>query len=168
MTTPRKKNDHQAVLPTAPGARRDLLLLALWFGFVTGYGEVALHLAKKYLLGHIVFLSQHYLWMTPLTDVIIFSLVGGILAIIASLAPKQKLGKPAVFIYIFLALATLYLNIPKIHWLAFLVMAAGLSYQGMIIIESGWKKAYPLIRFTLPLLAALLPLNFLLAKLVLR
>ena len=54
-----------------------MFLIAVWFGLVAGLAELALLVLRVELIGNGFFLrSRHFLWMVPLSDLLIDGGVG--------------------------------------------------------------------------------------------
>jgi arylsulfatase A-like enzyme len=119
----------------------DLLIRAVWFGLLTGFAEVSLVAAQKFLLRRFepqalrsfVFLLQgfnpHVVWMTPVADLLLFSLVGLVLMIGALVWPKLIAPRIATTVFAFLAFSSLLLMVRPIGRYAAFLVAAGLGVQ---------------------------------------
>jgi len=102
------------------------LRLALWFGLLTGLGEVALLAARKYLLHRLVLVSKEAVWMAPLADVILF-LLAGILLIALRVVLPRRLWPPTVLVFAALASFTLLLMYQPLYRPAAAVLALGIG-----------------------------------------
>jgi arylsulfatase A-like enzyme len=137
-------------------AGRSVLALALWFGLVAGFAELACILAATYGAG--IFLSfwgWHRLWMTPAADALLFLLPGLLLALLVRFAPRRISLRLCVTIFAFLAALSLAVFFDrKIHRAALLIFSAGVGIQaGRLALKhhAGFQK---LVKRTLPALAA--------------
>src|SRR6202042_3822108 len=65
----------------------DLLLTTLWFGLLAGWLEMGLVLAQKVVNPHVsvstLRTNRHLVWMIPVSDLLIFSVVGLSIALLA-------------------------------------------------------------------------------------
>ena len=106
-----------------------ILLTGIWFGLITGFAEVLVHGIKKFLLHTWIFLGPDIIWMAPLADGLLFGCVGLLLLILARWRPRLVSPRVALFVFLLLGLYSLLLFRPSLHWLASLVLAAGLAAQ---------------------------------------
>jgi len=109
----------------------DILYFVIWFGVLSGLAEVALPQMNQLIGGKTVFLRSHTIWMSPLANVAVLSLVGIIL-----LPFLLRLSRPmAVRIAFFVLASMVFLNIlllqfsklSRIHFAAKVVLAIGLA-----------------------------------------
>ena len=126
-----------------------LLLMGVWFGLLTGFAEVSLVAAQKFLLRRFepqalrsfVFLLQgfnpHVVWMTPVADLLLFSLVGLVLVIGAQAWPKLMSPRIATTVFAFLAFSSLLLMVRPIGRYAAFLVAAGLGVQSARLLVRG-------------------------------
>jgi arylsulfatase A-like enzyme len=126
-----------------------LLLIAAWFGLITGLGEVSLRAVQKFLLGQRIFVSLHVIWMAPLADLFCFTILGSILVLIAQKWPKCMSMRIAVFLFALLSFSSPLLWYPKLHVYAALLLAIGLATQTARVITVSPHRFYALIRRTL-------------------
>jgi len=113
----------------AYGQPTRLLILAVWFGLLTGLAEVCALAIKRFVLRRTVALSWKVVWMGPLANVILFTLVGLILFLVARRWSKIVSLRVAIFVFAFLGYLSLLVMIPRLHLSALLVLAAGLAMQ---------------------------------------
>ena len=118
-----------------------LLLMGVWFGLLTGLAEVSLVASQKFLLHRFepqalrsyVFLLQgfnpHVVWMTPVADLLLFSMVGLLLIIGALVWPKLISPRISITVFAFLAFSSLLLMVRPIGRYAAFLVAAGLGVQ---------------------------------------
>jgi arylsulfatase A-like enzyme len=107
-----------------------LLLIAVWFGLITGIGEVSLLATKKFFLDRVVFFwTPHVAWMVPLAGVSLFALPGFFLTLLFYRWPERISLCTVVFVFSFLSfLSGLFMYYP-LHIYAKLLLAAGLATQ---------------------------------------
>ncbi|WP_165231282.1 sulfatase-like hydrolase/transferase [Aquisphaera insulae] len=143
--------------PQAGIGPKGLLVLALWFGFLTGLVELALVLAQRTLVARISLESlrtnRHFVWMIPVADVAIFGAVGLIFALWERRRPG-RVQLPACFtIAAGLSLAAFW-SVEWLHTVAGVVISAAVGVKAF-----GWLNAHAirierLARRTLPWMGA--------------
>jgi arylsulfatase A-like enzyme len=106
-----------------------IILLAAWFGLVTGLTEAMILAIRSYGLGHLIHVSWHFPWMVPLADVLFFLLPALLLSIVARIAPQLIPFRLVTFIYLAMGIAALLLMYPRIQPWAAALLAAGLAFQ---------------------------------------
>lgn len=98
----------------------------VWFGLVTGLGEVVIAGWKKCILGEPFPCDWNILWMVPLVDVILFSPAAVFLCILGRWRPMVFTSRLAVGAFGFLAFYILLLDRP-IYSITKPILAAGLA-----------------------------------------
>ena len=127
------------------------LRLALWFGLLTGIGEVVLIAARKYVLHHLVFFGNEVVWMAPLADAILF-VVAGIAPIGLRAVLPGRLRPPAVLVFAALAAFTLLLMYGPLYRSAAAVLAIGIGTAAFRMARR-WTPAFDrTVRWTLPIM----------------
>ena len=60
-------------------------------GLVAGWLEVATRILVKNLIGtnRLYMMSRHFVWMVPLSDLLMFTMAGLVLAVATRLAPRR-------------------------------------------------------------------------------
>jgi arylsulfatase A-like enzyme len=108
-----------------------LLILAVWFGLLTGFAEVSLLTVRKFFLhqfkGFFVEFNPHVVWMAPLSDLVLLTIVGLVLCAAGLLWPKLISLRVAGVVCAFLTFLSLLLTIRSLHLYAKLPLAAGLA-----------------------------------------
>ena len=122
------KSDKQYPL-TDQTSRVGILIIALWFGLVTGLGEVFIRTFQKFVLGEFIYLSPHVTWMAPLADTLLFVFAGGILLLITRRWPKLVSLRIATFVFAVMTFLGPLLWYPKVHHYAALLLAIGLAVE---------------------------------------
>lgn len=105
-----------------------VLRLALWFGLLTGIGEVTLLAIRKYVLHRFLFVSMDSIWMAPLADAVLFLIAGSLLILVRALLPRRLAPSP-VLVFTTLAAFTILLMYGPLSRLAILILALGLGVQ---------------------------------------
>jgi hypothetical protein len=129
---------------------RTSLVVSAWFGLATGFLEVGYQLYKHYVLSKPFNLTEHFIWMTPLTYLALFTGFGLLVGLVGSYQPKLFSIRNLTFILIFLSCLTLYYNSPKFHILAMAFLAAGISLQLSAFYARRAGLLYRSILLTLP------------------
>jgi arylsulfatase A-like enzyme len=106
-----------------------MLILAAWFGLLTGLIEVLLLAAKKYWLGQAIFLGPHVAWMAPLATLLVFAVLGLALTLAALRRPQLISQRIAIPVLAFFAWWSWLLLFPRVQFYASLLLAAGLAFQ---------------------------------------
>ncbi|HSK18814.1 MAG TPA: sulfatase [Longimicrobiales bacterium] len=133
------------------------LLLALLFGLLTGFAEVAVRGLAQIAGRPDPLVSVHYIWMTPLACTALFVLVAGPLAIVGS---RRRISS-ALVMTLLLFLAALG-PLLAMNWLARwaqFIAAAGLAVQAARILTPRTSNVLRLSRYAVPGLSLLLVLT---------
>ena len=153
---PEKAERESAPLRVEVFTRRSLFFLALWFGLAAGLLELLFLVIRVRLFEKGFFLrSRHFLWMVPLSDLLIFAAVG-----FAVVLPWPRLNRfplrLVLGVLLFLSLMCQLLLVRGLNALACAVFAAGVAFQA-----SRWIASHPIaltrvMRSSAPVLATLL------------
>ena len=132
------------------------LAIALWCGLVAGLLELLLLVIRVELLDKGFFLrSRHFVWMVPLSDVLIFGVVGFLMMV-----PWPHIGRLPVRIafalLLFLGLMSQFLLLRGLNSLACALFSAGLAYQVSRRVAPYGQGFASAIRWSAPLLASIL------------
>lgn len=122
------------------------LLVACWFGLLTGFGEVVALGIKKFLLDEFIFLGSAIVWMSPLANLLLFAVVGLFLWLLARRARNVVAERIGIFILAFLGFWSLILLFPWLHPYTALLLAAGLAVQTTLLITARCPRFYFLVR----------------------
>ena len=126
-----------------------ILLAAVWFGLLTGLAEAIFRVSVKYFFPEIVVrLNSHILWMAPLMEMIIFILLGGILALLSWQFPRLFTNRVVYSFLAFFSFLALLLPLPQLHLYVKLILAAGVSVQTARIVGKRQEVFYRLVRNT--------------------
>jgi arylsulfatase A-like enzyme len=154
------KDSHSAAgVEAGPGPRQGaltLFLTTLWFGLLTGWLELGFVLAQGAIFPHasptMLRTNRHMVWMMPISNVLIFSSVGGLIAVLAGirlgLARWTALRLPVV-----LSFLALLLNIDGLFSSASLVLACGVASVIGPWIERRSQSFGRLVRLSFPAMA---------------
>ena len=104
--------------------------MALWFGAVTGLLELALVLLHKRIFNTLTLetlrRNRHFVWMIPASNLLIFAILGLLIALAARLRPRQT-SRLAFYPLGFGASLALLLHIPRLYPLAYVLLACGVT-----------------------------------------
>jgi arylsulfatase A-like enzyme len=110
----------------------DIVAIAAWFGLVTGLLEGVVRIALQ-SLGLVSFdlllsaTSLKVLWVAPAFYVLLFSLVGFILAMVYLLAPRVPVDKAAVFLFSFVGFQDVLSSSGRLRSWSVVILALGLA-----------------------------------------
>jgi arylsulfatase A-like enzyme len=138
---------------SAPSFRR-VMVLALWFGLLTGLSEAAVLSIKKFYLSRFIRVGDDVFWMSPLVNVGLFLVVGVVVALLFAW-PLFRRHLPLVAIGAFTFVAA-FDGLLFIRWLenyAKLIVAAGIAVQATRLLRTRLAGLTRIVRHTLPLMA---------------
>ncbi len=143
MTTAEEAHDHNLSesRPTkdkslAAGQPEQYLILAIWFGLITGIGEGLGQMIRIFYLDRIVWMSRDVLWMAPVANILLFSAVGLLLYAVARRWTGIVTLRRAAFIYAFLGFRSLLSLSARFAPYAAALLAVGLAFQTARIIAA--------------------------------
>ncbi len=121
----------EEVSPRSQHGPGGLFLMTLWFGLVAGWLDLGMVLAQRAIDLHVsdamVRTNQHFVWMVPVSDVLIFGVVG--LAIVLLAWFRRGLAWwIAMRLPVGMSFLTLLLNIESLHAIASAILACGLGW----------------------------------------
>lgn len=133
-----------------------VLILAVWFGLLTGLGEVSILAIAKFFLNRYVHQGAHVVWAAPAADVFVFAIPGLILSFLAWRWLSVSISRIAVFVFAFLAFLSLLFMVTWLHKYAALLLATGLAVQSSRLIGRHPVGFYLILRRTVPWLIILI------------
>lgn len=107
-----------------------ILRLGLWFGILTGLGELAFLAARKFIRHKFLFITPDVLWMAPAANAILFLLAGLLLVLLERAGVRRAGWQTAFGVYLFLATLAATFMYPPLSWIAGLFLALGVGVQG--------------------------------------
>jgi arylsulfatase A-like enzyme len=110
-----------------------ILRLAVWFGLLSGFGELAGLGVQKFLLHQLIYFGWHIVWMAPLANLCVFVTVGLLYRALAWRWPKLASLRKTTGLFVFLSLLSWALLFPQLKFYAALLLAAGGAWR-----ISGW------------------------------
>ncbi len=117
----------------APAANRlgatQFLVLALWCGLVAGPLEVGATIVRKHTLdlNHFYWMSRHFVWLIPLTNLLIFLAAGAVLAPLAWLGGRRGRWLAARLLCALTLLPLVWAAFPWIYGPAGLLLSLGIA-----------------------------------------
>jgi arylsulfatase A-like enzyme len=131
------------------------MILAAWFGLVTGLVELGVLQARNHFSGwsslSALQISRHYTWMIPSANFAVFAAVGVCLSVLARVWPRYS-ARISHLLLTFLAFLALLLTIPGLYKFACLALAAGLSNVTTRLIPEHSSRFRRFVAASLPVL----------------
>jgi arylsulfatase A-like enzyme len=93
----------------------------------TGLIEAATLAVRRHLQGRIIHQGDHYFWLAPLTNLVIFLVIGLGIAVAARLLPRWVNRRVVIWLLILVAMFALRLWGPRINIFAWLMLSAGVA-----------------------------------------
>ena len=126
-----------------------ILFLSIWFGLLTGFGEVVVLLYQRVFDNNFFMRSHHFPWMIPLGEVSLFIIPGVILLLVTSRWLQPAWIYFAFFVFSFMGYFNILILFEQLHIFAQFLLAIGLAVQTARLIMSHQKNYYSLVRFSL-------------------
>lgn len=136
-----------------------MLVTAAFVALAVGFAEVAVLGFRKLVLGQVIHLSQHFVWMAPAAYVLSFLPVAVALAGLARVFPRIRLHHVAG-VLVFLAALGVLLMFQELHRAAMLVLAGGVAVQAGRAVARRRAQTVRLARRATAALAAVAVLAF--------
>jgi arylsulfatase A-like enzyme len=140
-----------------------VLILAIWCGLASGVlelGAIAFH-KHLFALSRFYWMSRHFVWLIPLTDLLVFVAVGAAAVPLVWCWPRRGGWLVARLLCPLTLLAPLWAAFPGIYGLAGLILAMGIAARLVRALErhrAGWRRgvaaSFPMLAAGAPLLAA--------------
>ena len=106
-----------------------IILFGLWIGLLTGFAEVIVLEMRLRVFRTLLNTSRHVVWMAPLVDAILFSLIGLVLALAHRRWPRIVTPARAVGVLAFVGVKGVLFLFPQLHSWAATLIAAGVAVQ---------------------------------------
>ncbi len=162
--------NHTAIFPDAEGvgsppcklaagrlAPLRLFVLSVWCGLISGWLEVATIIARKtFERNHLYWTSRHFVWLIPLCNLLIFAVLGGVLALVTHFAPRHGSWLPTRVLCALTLLPIFLVAFPQIYGLAWLVVVLGIAARLVPLLERHGAGFRRIVRLGFPLVALLL------------
>ena len=120
-----------------PGPRRSwsLVLSGLAIGLITGFGEVGLLGFRLYVLHEFLTVSHHAVWMVPLVDAFLFTMLGLALAVGHLLLPRVLSWSLGLTVLVALMVGTWISMFHQIHIAAAVLVGIGVGVQSVRLLN---------------------------------
>ena len=150
-------NDAGARGPDAGPRPAGIFRTAIWLGLVVGMLEVALLVAQK-SLNHVALigslrLNRHYLWMIPLSHLVVFGLVGAGLELLAR-TPVNVVRAAVPRALAWLAAVAFLLAFRELNPIASVILALGIATRVVPLGRRVGPQFARVVRLSLPFLVA--------------
>ncbi len=115
----------------------DVLILSAWCGLAGGLLEVGARVVCKSLIAtnRLYLMSRHFVWLTPLSNLIFFAVLGLFLALAAKLWPRFGGWTAPRLIGLLAILPVLVVMVPQIYPLAWAILALGIAIRLAALLE---------------------------------
>ena len=127
---------------------KDCLLIAVWFGVVTGLLEVLLWVARKLSPTPFSFLSKDIVWMAPLAGMATFVVPALVLCFASVLFRRRLSPVSGTLLFAFLATSSLLFWFHQFHWIPAILLALGSSYQLWVFTRARFQGFRRLVQRT--------------------
>jgi hypothetical protein len=124
------------------------ILIAIWFGLVSGLVEIGILALEKRYLYPMMRLSRDFVWMASMAEVTLLLLATLLLMVASRLWDKLNLFSSVVFVCSLLAFLNLLMLVPRLHHVAALVLAAGLAIQASRFLRTRANLFHVVVRRT--------------------
>src|SRR3954470_5084204 len=139
------------------------LVLSVWCGLVIGPIEVGTIVVRKSLvdLNQFYWVSRHFVWLIPLTNLGIFLVFGVVLAMVVLFWPRLGMGPAALLLCALALLPPLWAAFPRIYGPAGVILALGAATRLVpeltrhaVAFQRGVRLSFPFLVAVTPLLWA--------------
>jgi arylsulfatase A-like enzyme len=161
VTADPKEISSAGIPPLAMGpislSRLQVFFLSIWCGLLAGLLEVGVIVLRKHTvdLNHFYWMSRHFLWLIPLTDLLIFFGLGLALSFLIRCWPRRGSYYAARSLCGFTLLAVIWAAFPRIYGPAGFIVALGIAARLVPLLERNPASFWRFVRFSFPMLAAL-------------
>src|SRR5262245_52601229 len=106
-----------------------VFLLAIWCGLLTGLIEVGVIVLRKHTvdLNRFYWMSRHFVWLIPLTDLLIFVGLGVVSVLLVRFRPGRGSWLASRMLCTLTLLGPVWAGLPAIYGLAGLILALGIA-----------------------------------------
>ena len=131
----------------------DMLVLSAWCGLAGGLLEVGTRVVCKLLPGHRMYMmSRHFLWMAPLSNLLLFTGLGFVLALAMKFWPRRGGWLFSRMVCALFILPVLSVTSPKIYPWAWVILAVGLASRLVPFVERSQSKLRRRLMLSFPAL----------------
>jgi arylsulfatase A-like enzyme len=134
-----------------------LLFLSAWCGLLAGLLEVGITVARKRWLdrNHLYWMSRHFIWLTPLANLVIFAAAGALLAGLLVCNRRRGLWLAPRLLCALFFVPPLWAAFPAIYGPAAVVLALGIAAQAVPTLNRHPGGILRFARASFPVLAGL-------------
>ena len=123
----------------------DVLVLSAWCGLAGGLLEVLTRFLCRYIdpTNRLYTLSRHFIWLVPLSNLLLFAGVGLLLALAVKFWPRRGARLMTRFIGFWVVLPALMIAGPRIYPAAWVIVAAGAGSLMAMLLErrtTAWRR----------------------------
>ncbi|HKI19435.1 MAG TPA: sulfatase-like hydrolase/transferase, partial [Isosphaeraceae bacterium] len=135
------------------------LVLSVWCGLVSGPLEVGTIVVRKHTvdLNQFYWMSRHFVWLIPLTNLLIFLILGVVLALLALCWPGRGRWLVARLLCALAVLPLLWVAFPLIYGPAGFMLALGIAARLVPLLEKHPAGFRRFVRLSFPALAVVTP-----------
>jgi len=137
---------------------RHVLVIGCCLGLLAGFGEAAvlsIELVNPELVGRSMSFQQHWLWMQPIADLLLFAGVATGLVLLGYVWPGARSIRTVVWTFVFLGGASVLFSVAGLHQWAALVLATGIALITTKRVGAKPDAFYAKVRKSLPWAIAL-------------
>ena len=136
------------------------LVLSVWCGLVAGPIEVGTIVVRKSLvdLNQFYWISRHFVWLIPLTNLGLFLAVGVVLSLLVQYWPRLGIGPAARLLCALTLLSPLWAAFPRIYGPAGVILALGVATRLVPALTRHAIEFRRGVRLSFPFLVAVTPL----------
>lgn len=134
-----------------------VLALSAWFGLLAGLLEVLTKVVCTALgrAGHLYQTSRHFFWLVPVTNLLIFLLLGGLLALLVRVWPRLGSWCSVRVLTALMLLPAFLVAFPEVYTWACLILAWGVAVRIGGVLQRRAVRLQRIALGTLPLQAAI-------------
>jgi len=134
-----------------------VLVLAAWCGLVSGLFEVGITVVRKQMLdrNHFYWISRHFIWLTPLANLVIFLAMGAVLSLLVLCGRRRGQWLAARLLGALTLLPLLWTAFPTIYGPAGFLLALGIAVQSVPALTRHAVGFRRLVRLSFPVIALL-------------
>jgi arylsulfatase A-like enzyme len=135
------------------------LLLSAWCGLSSGLVEVVAIIVRKHFvdLNQLYWMSRHFIWLVPLTNLVVFLIVGVLLSLLVLISRGRGHWVATRLLGTLTLLPLFWASFPRVHAVASFVLALGLAMRLLVVLERHAAGVRRLVRASFPVVAAAAP-----------
>jgi arylsulfatase A-like enzyme len=136
-----------------------LLALSAWCGLGAGLLEVGILVVRKRMFdrNHFYWMSRHFLWLTPLANLLVFLAVGVVLSLLVMCSRRRGQWLALRLLGALALLPPLWAAFPGIYGPAGVLVALGIAAQAVPALELRRTGFHRLVRVSFPIFAGVVP-----------